>query len=156
MRLVHISLAVIFIIGLVGRAAAFRQAQTAATLDVTAALLALSDWFDRRLVVPGSILVVVSGIVISWSGHWPLLTGTGRPTWLLASLALLLLPAGLIPTVLIPQRVRRQAALAAAWQLGYRTPELEAALRSAVVLRVRSLELGIVAVVFALMVLRPF
>lgn len=156
MRLAHITLAVTFITGLVGRAAAFRQARNAATLEVTAALLALSDWFDRRLVVPGSIFVLLSGIVVAWTGHWPLLTGARHPTWLLASLALLLLPIGLIPTVLIPQRARRQEALAGALHFGQRTPELDAALRSVVVFRARMLELGIVTLVFALMVVKPF
>jgi hypothetical protein len=155
-RLLHVLLAVAFITGLVGRAAAFRQARTASTLEATAALLTLSDWFDRRLVVPGSVLVLVSGIVTTWIGRWPLLMWTGRPSWLLVSLVLLLLPVSFIPTVLIPQRVRRQAALAAALQVGRRTPELDAAVRSPIVLRLRMLELGIVAAVFILMVLKPF
>jgi hypothetical protein len=148
--------AVAFIAGLLGRAVAFRQARTASTLDATATLLALSDWFDRRLVVPGSLLVLLSGIVITWVGRWPLFTSTGRPGWLLVSLALLLLPVSFIPSVLVPQRVRRQAALAAAVQVGRRTPELEAALSAPVVLRLRTVELGIVVVVFALMMLKPF
>jgi Predicted integral membrane protein (DUF2269) len=149
-------LAVAFIAGLFGRAVAFRQARTATTLEATATLLMLSDWFDRRLVVPGSLLVLLSGIVISWIGHWPLLTSTGGASWLLVSLILLLLPVGFIPSVLVPQRVRRQAALAVAMQVGRRTPELEAALSAPVVLRLRRLELAIVAVVFALMMLKPF
>jgi hypothetical protein len=149
-------LAVAFIAGLLGRVVAFRQARTATTLEATATLLMLSDWFDRLLVVPGSLLVLLSGIVISWIGHWPLLTSTGGASWLLVSLILLLLPVGFIPSVLVPQRVRRQAALAVAMQVGRRTPELEAALSAPVVLRLRRLELAIVAAVFALMMLKPF
>ena len=154
-RLSHVILAVAFIAGLIGRAAAFRQARKSSTLEATAALLTLSDWFDRYLVVPGSILVLVSGAAIGRMGRWPLLT-EGRPSWLLVSLILLLLPIGLIPTVLVPQRAHRQAALAAALQAGRRTPDLDAALRSTIVLRVRMLEVGIVAAVFVLMVLKPF
>jgi hypothetical protein len=156
LRLLHAMLAVAFIAGLVGRAVAFRQARTATTLDATATLLALSDWFDLRLVVPGSLLVLLSGIVISWVGRWPLLTSTGRPSWLLVSLALLLLPVSFIPSVLVPQRVSRKAALAVAMQVGHRTPELETALSAPVVLRLRRVELVIVVVVFALMMLKPF
>ena len=155
-RLAHVILAVAFIAGLVGRAVAFRQARSASTLEATAALLTLSDWFDRWLVVPGSILVLLSGIAIAWIGRWPLVTGPGRPTWLLVSLILLLLPVGFIPTVLVPRRARRQAALAAALEAGRRTAELDAAVRSTIVLRFRMLELGIVAAVFVLMVLKPF
>jgi uncharacterized membrane protein len=110
----------------------------------------------RRQLVPGSILVVVSGAAIGWMGRWPLLTETGRPSWLLASLMLLVLPIGLLPTVLVPQRAHRQAVLSAALQAGRRTPELDAALRSTIVIRVRMLELGVVAAVFVLMVLKPF
>ena len=156
LRLVHILFALAFITGLVGRAAAFRQARSAGSLEATAALMLLSDWFDRRLVIPGSILVVVSGAAASWLGHWPLFTAAGRPNWLLVSLLLLLLMVTLIPTVLVPQRRRRHAALATALVMGRRTSELEAALRSVVVLRVRLLELVIVGVVLALMVLKPF
>ena len=155
-RLSHFILAVAFITGLVGRAVAFRQARSAATLEATSALMTLSDWFDRRLVVPGSILVLVSGIAIAGMGHWPLLSRAGRPTWLLVSLILLLLPVGFIPTVLVPRRARRQAALTAALEAGRRTPELDAALQSTIVLRLRMLELCIVAAVFVLMVLKPF
>jgi hypothetical protein len=72
------------------------------------------------------------------------------------SLALLLLPVGFIPSVLVPQRVRRQAALAAAVQIGRQTPELEAALGAAVVRRLRAVELGIVLLVFVLMMVKPF
>jgi uncharacterized membrane protein len=93
--------------------------------------------------------------VITWVGRWPLFTSPGRPSWLLVSLALLLLPVGFIPSVLVPQRVRRQA-LAAAVQVGRRTPELETALGAAVVRRLRTVELGIVLVVLVLMMLKPF
>jgi uncharacterized membrane protein len=116
----------------------------------------LSDWFDRCLVIPGSLLLLFSGIVITWVGRWPLFTSPGRPSWLLVSLALLLLPATFIPSVLVPQRVRRRAALAAAVHVGQRTPELETALGSAVVRRLRAVELGIVLVVLVLMTLKPF
>jgi uncharacterized membrane protein len=155
-RLVHVLVAVAFITGLIGRAVAFRQARGAGTLQATAALLTLSEWFERRLVIPGSILVLISGVAIAWTGRWPLLTTTRRPTWLLVSLLLLLLPIGFIPAVLVPRRARRQAALTAALEAGRRTPDLDAALQSTVVLQLRMLELAIVAAVFVLMVLKPF
>ena len=120
LRLSHVILAVAFITGLIGRAVAFRHARSAGTLEATAALLTLSDWFDRSLVIPGSILVLVSGVALAWIGRWPLVAGTGRPTWLLVSLILLLLPISFIPIVLVPRRARRQAALAAALEAGGR------------------------------------
>ena len=156
MRLLHVALAVAFISGLVGRAAAFRAAREAGSLEASAALLGLSDLFDRRLVVPGSMLLLLSGIAVAWLGHWPLLTSDGRPNWLLVSVLLLLVPAIFIPTVLIPHRVRRQAALAAALRAGARTAELDAALRAGVVLRLRGVEMAIVITVLTLMVLKPF
>lgn len=156
LRLLHATLALLFIAGLIGRAVAFRHARTAATLEATVTLLSLSDWFDRRLVVPGSLLVLASGIATTSVGHWPLFTPTRQPSWLLVSLLLLLVPVGFIPMVLIPQRRRRQAAVAEALQTGRRTAELETVLQNAVVLRLRILELVIVAVVFALMVGKPF
>src|SRR5512133_366953 len=96
LRLVHILFALAFITGLVGRAVAFRQARSAGPLEATAALMQLSDWFDRRLVIPGSLLVVLSGAAASWLGHWPLVTA-GRLSWLFVSLILLLLMVTFIP-----------------------------------------------------------
>jgi len=156
LRLLHVTVAVAFITGLIGRAVTFGQARSAASLETTAVLMKVSDWFDRRLVVPGSILVLLSGIAMSWLGHWPLVTAAGRPTWLLVSLILLLLMVVLVPAVLIPERARREAALADALRTGRRTPELDDALRKRIVLRVRRLELVIVGAVLALMVLKPF
>ncbi len=101
------------------------------------------------------VLLAVAFSSPGWD-RWPLVTGTGRPTWLLVSLILLLLPAGFIPAVLVPRRARRQTALAAALGAGRRTPELDAAVRSPIVVRFRMLELAIVATVFGLMVLKPF
>ncbi len=156
LRLLHAALGVAFIAGLLGRAAAFRHARRAPTLDATAALMELSDWFERALVIPGSMLILLSGIVIGWMGHWPLLTPAGHPTWLLVSLVLLLPMVGFIPAVLVPERARRRAALAAALKAGRRSPELDAALARPIVLRLRRLELLIIALVFALMMLKPF
>ncbi len=67
----------------------------------------------------------------------------------------LLLPAPLIPTVLVPRRRRREAALRDAVAAGRITPELRAALEDRGVLRARALEAGLIAAIVILMVLKP-
>jgi uncharacterized membrane protein len=113
--------------------------------------LSLSDWFDRRLGVPGSLLVLADGHCDHLGRPLAAVHADEAAELAVGSLLLLLVPVGFIPTVLIPQRRRRQAAVAEALQTGRRTAELKT-----VLLRVRMLELVIVAVVFVLMVGKPF
>src|SRR6476661_7173295 len=113
LKLLHVAVATGFIVGLVGRTMAFRFARRATALPGVEPLLELSDWFDTRLVIPGSLLVLFSGSWAAIQGRWGLLTASGRPTWVLESLDH---PA---------------------------------------VLRVRTLELVVVAIVLGLMVLKP-
>jgi len=155
LKLLHVVVAIGFIVGLVGRTMAFRFARRATTVPGVEPLLELSDWFDTRLVIPGSLLVLFSGSWAAIQGRWGLLTASGRPTWVLMSLALVMIPIPLIPTVLIPRRKARAAALRQAREAGRLTPELREALDHPAVLRVRTLELVVVAIVLGLMVLKP-
>jgi hypothetical protein len=153
---VHAVIAIGFVAGLIGRTMAFGQARRATTLEAVDTLLGLSDRFDTRLVIPGSLLVLLTGAWAAIRGHWPLLGVAGRPTWLLASLVLVLGLVPFVPTVLVPQRKRRHAALVRARAANELTPELREAMAHRPVLRVRALELAIVALVVALMILKPF
>jgi hypothetical protein len=61
LRLAHAVIAIGFIAGLIGRSMAFRAARRSTTIEAVDALLGLSEWLDTRLVIPGSILVLLSG-----------------------------------------------------------------------------------------------
>ena len=76
LKLLHVAVATGFIVGLVGRTIAFRFARRATALPGVEALLELSDWFDTRLVIPGSLLVLFSGSWAAIQGRWGLLTAS--------------------------------------------------------------------------------
>jgi Predicted integral membrane protein (DUF2269) len=156
LRLAHAAIAIGFIAGLIGRGMAFRAARRGTTLEAVDALLGLSDRFDTTLVIPGSMLVLLSGAAAAVRGKWPLLGAGSRPTWLLVSVLLVLALIPFIPTVLVPQRKRRHAALLHARTAGRLTAELRAAMEHRAVRRVRTLELAVVAVVLTLLILKPF
>jgi uncharacterized membrane protein len=156
LKLVHTGIAIAFVAGLIGRTIAFRHARRATSLDAVAALEELSQRFDALLVIPGSLLVLPSGIWAAVQGGWHFLTPGGHPTWVLASLVLVLTPVPFIPTVLLPARERRRRALEDARAAGRLTPELHEALNQGAVDRVRVLELAVVATVLGLMILKPF
>jgi uncharacterized membrane protein len=153
LKLLHVLAAFGLVTGIVGRAVSFRRAARATSIEPAAALLGASHWFDQRLVIPSFFGVLVSGLLTGWIGGVPW-TVNGRPTWMLAALILLLLQTPLIPTVLVPRRRQREAALREAVAAGRITPELRATLDDRGVLRVRAVEAALIAAIVVLMVLK--
>jgi uncharacterized membrane protein len=154
LKLLHVLAAFGLVTGLVGRAVTFRGAARAASIEPAAALLDASHWFDGRLVIPSFFGVLVTGLLTAWIGGMSWMAG-GRPNWMLAALILLLLPTPLIPTVLVPRRRQREAALREAVAAGRITPELRAALDDREVQRARTVEAALIALIVVLMVLKP-
>ncbi len=158
MRFVHILTSIWFVSGLLGRTIAYAHAQRATNVETAGALLRLSDRFERLMVIPGSQLVLVFGLLTAWLQGQPLfgfLQGA-RANWLLVSLVLFVGATPLILALLIPRRKQRHAALEAARAHGAMTPALRAPLADTVVTRSRIVELLIVAVILVLMILKPF
>lgn len=155
-KLLHLLTVFALIAGLVGRNLTFRMAQHARGLDAVAACLSASLAFERWFVIPGSTLVLVTGGIAAWSGHWGFRTASGQPTWLLVALIVYLSLLPVIGAVLAPRRARREQALAASVAAGRMTPELTAALHDPAVQRARIYEVVVVIVVLVLMVLKPF
>jgi hypothetical protein len=155
---IHVLTAVALFCGAVGRLATFQMARMAGDLPSVKALLKASDFFERRVTIPASMLVLVFGLVAAWRGGWPVLgfLQGGRTNWLLAALVLYLAPMPAIPLYLLPARRRREQATAAAQATGEITPALRAALEDRGVRAYRWLELGVLVVVLALMVMKPF
>jgi uncharacterized membrane protein len=158
LEVVHVMSAMLFVAGLVGRAAAFWRAGQAQDLRTAAGLLHLSEWFERTLVIPAYFSVFITGLLTAWLAGWPLLgaLNSGAPKWLLVSLGLFLTPWFFIPGYLAPRRTQRTQALAAALAQGNLTLELTAALHDRGVVLFRRAELVLMAIVTVLMIAKPF
>lgn len=149
--LVHVLVAFAFVAGLVGRDITIAQARRSGELASITELLAVANRFDM-IVKVGSIAVLVFGIIAMAVGDLSL-SDNG---WLAASLALYVTLGLLVPIVFLPRGRAFEAALADARRRGEVTSELTEALSDPAVAFARTAELVVVAVIIALMVLKPF
>ena len=156
LKLLHIASVLALFAGLVGRAVTYRQARQSTELAALVPLLEASGWFDRFLVIPGSMLVLLTGGALADLAHWPFRTGSGTPTWLLVALLVYLSLVPVIAVVLVPRRRRREAAFHASIAARRLTNELASALADPVVTWARRYEWLVMVSVLTLMVLKPF
>ena len=157
-KLVHVLIAVWFISGLLGRWVALNRAAEAGDVRIAFELSELAGRFERLMVIPGSILVLVFGLVTAWIAGLPVfgfLQGAST-NWLLASLILYISTIPLVPLLFLPRGARFGAALSAALERGEVTSELRAAFVDPAVRAGHIYEFVVVFVVLALMVLKPF
>ena len=152
-KLVHILVAFGFITGLLGRWILLVNAAKADEVEDAYRLSQAAAPFER-LVITGGNLVLPAGLLTAWAQgyEWLGLT-TG---WMLVSVLLLLTVLPLVPLVFLPRGKVFEAAMSAARAAGTVTPELRAAFRDPAVALAHRYELGMVTVVVALMVLKPF
>ena len=153
LKLAHILLAFAMVAGLVGRWILLSRA--AATDDVERAhLLAEAASPFERIVQSVSPVVVIVGLVTAWAQgyEWLGLT-TG---WMLLSVLLIMPILVFIPTIFLPRGQVFEAEMAAARAAGEVTPGLRAAWADPAVAMARRYELGAMAIIVALMVLKPF
>lgn len=158
LRVLHVGTAMLLVAGLVGRSASFRRAGQTQNIHSAASLLYLSEWFERTLLIPASVGVLITGLLAAGQTGWSLWGALtrGEPKWALVSLVLFLSPWLVIPTYLAPRRKRRAQALADALSQQKVTLELASALNDRGVLLLRWLELAMTGVVMVLMVAKPF
>ncbi len=158
MKLLHVLAAFGLVTGIVGRNVTFMRARVATTIDTASALLQLSEFFERRMVIPVSSVVLVFGLVTAWLQQWPILgfLQGGTTNWVLVSLILFTVPFIVVIPFLMPRRRRRSQALEEAVAQGKITPELTAALNDTFVLRFRLGELIGLVLLIVLMVTKPF
>ena len=105
--------------------------------------------------IPGSILVLLTGGALAGLAHWPFRATNGAPTWLLVALLIYLSLIPVIAVVLSPRRRRREAALHASIAALRLTDEIAAALADPVVTWARRYEWLVMVSVLTLMVLKP-
>lgn len=158
MKLLHVLAAMGFISGIIGRSITFGQAAKSTNVHTSYTLLQVSEFFERKMVIPAGGAVFLLGLITAWLQGWPIfgfLQGASS-NWLLVSIVLLiaLLPA--IPLYLIPRRQQRAKAAEEALAQGTVTPELTAALTDKGVITYRMVEFTIAVVITILMVTKPF
>jgi uncharacterized membrane protein len=154
-KLLHLITVLALVGGLIGRNVTFRMAQRSQDLSALAALLSASLALEQWLVIPGSMLVLLTGGVAAWTGNWQF-RAAGQPTWLLVASIVYLSLIPVIAVVLAPRRAKRTAALAEAVTANRITSDLTASLNDPAVKWARIYEALVVAVVLVLMVLKPF
>ena len=152
-KLVHILVAFGFITGLLGRWILLGSAAKAEEVENAYRLSQAAAPFEK-LVIRGGNLVLPAGLLTAWAQGYPWLGLTTG--WMIASVVIMLSVLPLIPLVFLPKGRVFEAAMSAARAAGTVTPELRAAFRDPQVAFAHRYELGAVALVVALMVLKPF
>ncbi|HEY7668518.1 MAG TPA: DUF2269 family protein [Actinomycetota bacterium] len=150
----HVAIAFWFVAGLLGRDITIAKARSSEDLDVIGELMELAGRFERFMVVPGSIAVLVAGLLAAWAQGRPL-AGSGN-WWLLTSLVLYVGTFALVPLVFLPRGKVFERALTDARERGVVTPDLVLAFRDPAVRWARTWETVMVLIVIALMVVKPF
>lgn len=157
-KLLHVAVAFWFIAGGLGRQLALTQAARTTDVNVFGGLADLAGKFDRLMVIPGSQVVLLLGLMTAWAGGWPVLgfLEGGKANWVLASIVLFLSVLPCIPLIFLPSGRRFDEALKAARAKGEVTVALRAALTDRTVAIAHAYEVVVFALVLALMVLKPF
>ena len=152
--LLHVAVAFWFVAGLLGRDLTLLRARSSRQVASVDELVTLAGRFERLMVIPGSLAVLLLGLLAAWAQGRPL-AGSGNG-WLLTSLLLYVPLLAMVPLVFVPRRRVFERALDEARQRATVTPALADALRDPVVATARATELVAVAAVIVLMVVKPF
>lgn len=153
-KLLHVLAGFWFVAGMIGRNVSIAQARRDEAIGRIDALMTAAGSFERLMVIPGSAAVLVLGLITMLAQGWSLFAGGNR--WLPTSLVLFLATALLVPTVFLPRGKVFERAFEDAKQHGTVTPALTDAFADPAVTWARRAEILAVAVVIALMVLKPF
>jgi hypothetical protein len=155
LKFAHLVCAIALLAGLIGRGLVRRRLPQVASIPVLQEDMVLVGRFDEWLVVRGSLLTLVTGVLLGIVGQWPYLVA-GHPTWLFVSLLLFLSQIPLVVFVFVPRGKAFGKVYAAALQEQQITPLLRAALADPAVCAATIYESLSVAIILALMVFKPF
>lgn len=150
--LCHIASAFWFVAGLAGRDVTLARARTVGDVGTIKALTDTAGVFDKRMVIPGSMAVLVFGLVAAFTGD----LSFSDNGWLLVALLLYLSLLPIVPLVFLPKGKVFDAALEDAVSKGEPTPALRDAMADRGVLGARWYERIVVAVIIVLMITKPF
>lgn len=150
----HVCSGIWMIAGLLGRWIVLGAAARSGEITTTRSILEIGSKFERGMVQPGSLVILVTGLALAWVQDQPLLgflQGSGA-NWLLISLLLYLTSIPLVGLLFIPRGRRFELALAAATELKAVTPDLRAAFADRAVLAGHVYELAVVFLILSLMI----
>ncbi len=158
LKLLHVLSAIWFIGGLLGRNLVLGQARRASDVRIVETLIQVAGRFDNLMVIPGSEIVLVLGLLTAWVEGFPILgfLQGAQSNWVLVSLVLYLTTIPLVIWIFVPRGKIFDGALKAALVQGRITPELEMAFSDRAVSAAHAYELVIIAIVVILMVTKPF
>ncbi len=157
-KTLHVFLAIWFVCGLIGRWVALHEAACCPEIHTTYSLVQTAGIFERWMVIPGGMAVLLLGILTGIAEGWPVLgfIQGGRAQWLLVSLLLFLSINVLVFSVFLPKGKIFEQALQDAVSRGQVTNRLSAAFRDRAVRAAHIYELAAVAVIIFLMITKPF
>ena len=153
LKLSHVVLAMILVAGIIGRWVTLRRAQQSEDIETAVRFTEAAHPFER-MVVTSSMLILPAGLLTAWAQGYDWLGLTTG--WMLISTLIYVAATLLVPTVFLPRGRAFEAALAEARAAGSVTPALRAAFEDPQVRAARSFEIAGIAVIVALMVLKPF
>ncbi len=154
----HVLTAFLLVGGIIGRNIVLWQAAKATDVRAAGTLVGVTGLFERFMVIPGSFVLLVFGLLAAWVGGIPPLgfIQGAHTNWLLISLVLYLSLMVLVPVLFIPRGKVFDASLQEALAKGEITPALRAAFADQAVMAARTYEMIAVVIVIILMVARPF
>ena len=152
LKLAHVSLAFIMVAGLLGRWVLLTRAAGSEDIERSHLLADAASPFERAVQM-ASPLVVVVGLITAWSQGYPWLGLT--TAWMLLTVLLIIPIFVMIPAIFLPRGRVFEAAMADARAKGIVTPALRAAWADPAVRFARRYELVTLAIIVALMVLKP-
>ena len=157
-KFLHIVAVIVMIGGIFARQLVRAIVKKSDDPKAIASLTQVVGRLDRAMVIPGSNLVIVLGVIVALMLKWPIfgfLQGASQ-NWLLLSNILLVVAMHVVPTVFLPHNRQVDSLLQVALTEGRVTPELSAILNDPTNRLAHALEEIIVVIIAALMVLKPF
>ncbi len=157
-KLLHVFTAIWMIVGIAGRQIVLGKAGQSRDIREISIMLPIMAVFEKRMVIPGSLAVMIAGLITAWVQGWPILgfIQGGRSNWVLVSLLLFLSIQPVIFLVFIPRGKLFEKAFQDAIARDAVTPELSAAFHDPAVRAGHIYELAVIGVIVSLMVLKPF
>jgi hypothetical protein len=153
LKLIHVAIAFALVTGLVARWILLTRAAGSPDVERSHTLSEAASPFERAVQMSGPA-IVAAGMATAWAQGYPWLGLTTG--WMLLTVVLSLPMIVLVPAVFIPRGRVFEAEMASARAAGEVTPGLRSAWDDGAVAMARRYELVAMALIVALMVLKPF
>lgn len=158
LKYLHELAALWFISGILGRQLVRHLARHSGDVHHFATLTRVAGRFESLMVIPGNLLVIVSGVLLAWRGGWPILgfLQGADANWLLLTNLLLLASLLVVPLVYVPRGKQFDQTLQEALAVDKLTGELTSVYDDPVIKWAHRGEYAGLLIILALMVFKPF